>query len=417
MVKFMKSILSQRANFAKLTYGNSLKKFTQTTQSATKKYLTTPISQTSKSFHTHTKWQANYKQQSYYISSTDLKYLLGGTTVIGFVAYYKSPNQKLYRAIQEEDVDKVKGAIEAGADINNSFMPFGRSPLHNAAAKGNANIVEYLINAGANVNQQDEMWKSTPLMSAILAKATGSWSRQIAKTIDHSIPAFVSNHDTVIRLLISNNADCNIKNDSGVSPFHALAATNSDQELIKLFINHGADLESKDKDLWTPLHWAAFFGLGQTCKTLIDAGAEIDAQDINGHTPLYHLLKSIKLDIEAREMLINKPNPNNFDMHISRMLVLIENYDKEILETSTPPTISFLSICKRMFDFFLQGKNIIFPFSKWAIEEDTISEKGKIASLFPDSLTQINQYFAKQEEIIKPAGQDSNKPTTTDIDY
>ena len=375
MVKFMKNILSPFANFTKLTYGTSFKTFAKEAKTTTRKYLTKPVFQTSKSFHTQPKWQPNY-EKPYYISSTDLKYLLASATVIGFVVYHQSPNQKLYRAIIAEDINKVKEAVENGADINQPSLPLGRSALHHAAMTGNANITEYLINAGANLNQQDALWQHTPLMSAILAKAAATTLIRVVQQIDTSRAAFLSNYDTTIRLLVIHNADCNIKNSSGVSPLHALAATHEDQELIAFLIKHAADLESQDKDLCTPLHYAAGFGSGSTCKTLIQAGAQIEHKDINGNTPLDYLLKSLRLD-KAQVIQIPQSETDNLIKWMSKIILcLYNNIDG-----------SYYQIIKGAIEASINSKNIFLSVSKW-VTEDIAKEKSDAISLFPESPTQ-----------------------------
>ena len=57
--------------------------------------------------------------------------------------------------------------------------------------------------------------------------------------------------------------------------------------LRRLLANpHGVDLDARDADGWTALHWAA----GNTCPSCLDlllaSGASIDARDANGCTPL-----------------------------------------------------------------------------------------------------------------------------------
>lgn len=67
------------------------------------------------------------------------------------------------------------------------------------------------------------------------------------------------------------------------------------ERVIRLFLNHGADINAKDKNASTPLHYAAARGLAKAAETLICCGAEVSAVNQNGLTPLA-LLESLTDD-------------------------------------------------------------------------------------------------------------------------
>jgi ankyrin repeat protein len=57
--------------------------------------------------------------------------------------------------------------------------------------------------------------------------------------------------------------------------------------VVKLLLEKGAELESKDED-WgqTPLSWAAGSGHEAVVKLLLEKGAELESKDKYGQTPL-----------------------------------------------------------------------------------------------------------------------------------
>ncbi|MCK4294857.1 MAG: ankyrin repeat domain-containing protein, partial [Planctomycetes bacterium] len=64
------------------------------------------------------------------------------------------------------------------------------------------------------------------------------------------------------------------------------AAADGDIEQVKLLISKGADVNAKDMQGRTPLHGAAFRGHKDVVGLLLAKGADVNAQDRNGRTPV-----------------------------------------------------------------------------------------------------------------------------------
>jgi ankyrin repeat protein len=62
------------------------------------------------------------------------------------------PMPPLYRAVMDDDLDRVKQLVEGGADINAGVYSY--TPLEGAASGGNLAIVEYLLAKGAQDPQK-----------------------------------------------------------------------------------------------------------------------------------------------------------------------------------------------------------------------------------------------------------------------
>ena len=66
-----------------------------------------------------------------------------------------------------------------------------------------------------------------------------------------------------------------------------MAAGAGHTEVIKLLLAAHANIDVRDKDQSTPLHWAAANGHIEAVKLLITAHANIEAQDNDQCTPLH----------------------------------------------------------------------------------------------------------------------------------
>lgn len=172
----------------------------------------------------------------------------------------KERTNLLIRAIEDNNAEQAKICIKLGADIKNATCKYVYSPrsgsyitikgavLNYAVYKNRKDIVEMLINAGADVNAKDSFGNTT------LRIAAGSRNKDIAK------------------LLIDAGADVNAKDSSGNT---TLRIAVGDKDITKLLIDAGADVNAKDSSGNTALTIAAYAGSEDVVELLIKAGANI----------------------------------------------------------------------------------------------------------------------------------------------
>ena len=77
-----------------------------------------------------------------------------------------------------------------------------------------------------------------------------------------------------------------IRNDFGYSLLHRSIAKGFDIVSV-ILIEHGVDLNPKDKDGQTPLHYAAFYGNLRIAQSLLINGADLNITDNYGNQPLW----------------------------------------------------------------------------------------------------------------------------------
>src|SRR4030042_3007142 len=101
---------------------------------------------------------------------------------------------------------------------------------------------------------------------------------------------------------------------------------------IESILAGGADINGKNRQSWTPLHNAIFYGTQDMVELLISKGANVKAQDDQGNTPLH--FATIKGNTDSANMLINKGANINAKTQSEQtaLFVAADNGRKDIVE-------------------------------------------------------------------------------------
>ncbi len=185
--------------------------------------------------------------------------------MIGWFLHFHIQAQQpsdLYTAAVHSNNAKVSELLAAGADANNYY---GISPLAAAAQRGNLEIVELLLRAGAQVT--NSRYGNKPLLSATL---------QISYT--HPTPSL-----EILQRLLRYGANVDERAMNGDSALH-WAAASGQIEVVKFLIAAGANVNAAACDGETPLIKAAQRSHLETVKILIDAKASVLARNSTGRT-------------------------------------------------------------------------------------------------------------------------------------
>jgi ankyrin repeat protein len=164
-------------------------------------------------------------------------------------------------------LELVKALISAGTDVNVKD-DYGATPLH-YAAKGNfPEVVKYLLEMGADVHAKDDMGK-TPLHYVV----EGSDIYEATKPDEDPSPE-ERRRIEIMRLLIERGANVNAKDHEGRTPLHYAAFSDTPFKLARYLVDRGTDINAKDEGGYTPLDGAELMANDELVEYLLKRGAK-----------------------------------------------------------------------------------------------------------------------------------------------
>ena len=114
----------------------------------------------------------------------------------------------------------------------------------------------------------------------------------------------------VVQKLIEYGADVSAKDQEGMAPFY-LASEGlhpKDCSVHRLLLEHGADVNARAQEPgsngWTPLHIASVFGNSEVVRLLLERGADINARAEDDSTPLHQASSSGYETLEVVRLLL-----------------------------------------------------------------------------------------------------------------
>ncbi|XP_008113525.1 poly [ADP-ribose] polymerase tankyrase-2 isoform X2 [Anolis carolinensis] len=221
--------------------------------------------------------------------------------------------------------DVVEYLLQSGANVH-ARDDGGLIPLHNACSFGHAEVVNLLLRHGADPNSRDN-WNYTPLHeSAIKGKIDvcivllqhgadpairNTDGRTALDLADPSAKAVLTgeykkdellesarsgNEEKLMALLTPLNVNCHASDGRKSTPLH-LAAGYNRVKIVQLLLQHGADVHAKDKGDLVPLHNACSYGHYEVTELLVKHGACVNAMDLWQFTPLHEAASKNRVEV------------------------------------------------------------------------------------------------------------------------
>ncbi len=190
----------------------------------------------------------------------------------------QTPAERLWDAINGQDVAALRAAVAEGADVNAPNNE-GRVPLYRALVLQRQPLVEALLELGADANAKDH--RGDPLL--IIAMSVGSADGALA--------------------LIHAGADANARDTIGKSAMY-YAINMQQPEIVAALIKAGADVNAPSdptdvNDPTQPLFLAIKTGQLGVAQEVIAAGADVNARDAKGSAPLHRAVLARPDDVAA----------------------------------------------------------------------------------------------------------------------
>jgi len=205
----------------------------------------------------------------------------------------------IHLAAASGSVNQVLALYEAGANLE-SLTLHGKSPLHYAALGDNDPVIEFLIHEGVELDRPDWAWGCTPVMYAVLFSCLRAALVLIkadcqldlvdltGRTVLHYAAWNYQQSLLIILLDLVDDALVNCKDNNGCTALHYAAGVGS-LGIVKLLINHHANMLAMNADGHIPLHLAVAGGHTDVVSYFVSQGVSLHYRSPRTqHPPLYY---------------------------------------------------------------------------------------------------------------------------------
>ncbi|KAE9414822.1 hypothetical protein Angca_007770 [Angiostrongylus cantonensis] len=171
-------------------------------------------------------------------------------------------NSIVHQHARDGNVEKVEEILSKYPELINRSDKDGFTALHYAAKYGNLKVVEVLLKLGASADVKSKA-NTTPLhMSARYCRPYAHYSAR------------------------SNASSTSLQFMDVSTPSSGFTTTNNTAAIVNTLVRHGANVDAADAYGLTPLHYAAMKGNQQAARALLMNCAAVNSRGVKGMTPL-----------------------------------------------------------------------------------------------------------------------------------
>ncbi|GES56885.1 hypothetical protein ATETN484_0001009000 [Aspergillus terreus] len=179
----------------------------------------------------------------------------------------------------------VQMLLDRGADINAQGGPYSNA-LQAASSKGHENIVQLLLNQGADINAQGGFHGN-----ALHAASFSGYENVVQMLLDRGADinaqggpysnalqaASSKGHENIVQMLLDRGANINAQGGFYGNALHA-ASFSGHENVVQMLLDRGADINAQGGPCGNALQAASYRGQENIVQMLLDRGADINAQ-------------------------------------------------------------------------------------------------------------------------------------------
>ncbi|GEM_PF-2975767 len=200
---------------------------------------------------------------------------------------------KIYKAVRNGDVQFVSDYIKSGQDLNVQYKATTVDEYNNEKISHTFDLLEYAANQG-----NEEIIKLLLGSKDLFSDFENSLNKAFAASISHG-------KIEIIKLFLDNGADI----DSRCEVCYGQAAIQTALEygyfdIFTYLFQNGAKLDVQNNYGRTLLHSIAHTGNTEIAKLLIEKGLGVNTQDVDGATPLIYAASNG--EFEMFKLLLDK---------------------------------------------------------------------------------------------------------------
>ena len=251
-------------------------------------------------------------------------------------------NSPLHLAVSNGFFDIAKRLVEKGSDVTLQNKE-GRTPLFFGLKNKHEQLIKLLIENEADVNIGYKKNYTETILVRGKDKGRAAWHYVLVKK--HLLGLFlkrvkggrvnVADFGDILRsgwgkdppegIIDQILEECDFKEIPGVTVLHIASKENNEPEIIDLLVKSGANVNAQDAEGFTPLHMAAIHGNLKIVKKLVDLDADVNIVTTDGKNAaeLAHLNEELEIEeyLESKMASSQRTKEKEVDSELADFLM------------------------------------------------------------------------------------------------